>query len=191
MVGVVLAFTFALAYGFLNGWLVVKTGLSSFIITLAGLFILRGLALALARLLTGSTVVGGLAEHTEGDPIAALFTLEINNFAIAILWWAAIAAVCHWLLVDTRQGNWISGAGGSASSARNLGVPVNRVKIALFMGTASAACLLAVIQVLKVGSADANRGRAQGVRGDHHRGDRRHAAVGRVRQCDRHRSSVR
>jgi simple sugar transport system permease protein len=156
--GVTLAFAFALAYGFLNGWLVVKTGLPSFIITLAGLFILRGLALALARLLTGSTVVGGLAEHTEGDIVAALFTAEFNNFAIAILWWAGIAVVCHWTLMHTRSGNWIFGAGGSASSARNLGVPVNRVKIVLFMATASAACLLAVIQVLKVGSADANRG---------------------------------
>ena len=36
--------------------------------------------------------------------------------------------------------------------------PVDRVKIILFIGTSCAACLLACIQVLDIGSADANRG---------------------------------
>jgi len=156
--GVVAAFAFALTVGFINGFLVVRTGLPSFIITLAGFFGLRGLALAMARLLTGTTVVGQLEPHTAGNFVTTLFTANINGFSIAIVWWAVVATLCHYVLTRTQLGNWIFGCGGSASQARNLGVPVERVKIVLFMCTASAACLLAVIQVLDVGSADANRG---------------------------------
>jgi simple sugar transport system permease protein len=156
--GVFAAFAFALTVGFINGFLVVRTGLPSFIITLAGFFGLRGLALAMARLLTGTTVVGQLESHTAGDFVTSLFTTNINGFAIVIVWWAVVAAICHQVLMHTQFGNWIFGCGGSASQARNLGVPVERVKVILFMSTASVACLLAVIQVLDVGSADANRG---------------------------------
>jgi simple sugar transport system permease protein len=157
-VGVLAAFTFALTVGFINGFLVVRTGLPSFIITLAAFFGLRGLALAMARLLTGTTVVGQLESHTAGDFVTSLFTANVNGFAIVIVWWAVVAAICHRVLMHTQFGNWIFGCGGSASQARNLGVPVERVKVILFMSTASVACLLAVIQVLDVGSADANRG---------------------------------
>jgi len=157
-VGLLAAFGFALAVGFINGYLVVRTGLPSFIITLAGFFGLRGLALAMARLLTGTTVVGSLDSHIAGDPVAMLFTASVDGFAVVIVWWALVAAICHIVLMRSQFGNWIFGCGGSATAARNLGVPVERVKIILFMSTAAVACLLACIQVLGVGSADANRG---------------------------------
>lgn len=154
---ILVAFAFALGYGALNGILVVKTGLPSFIITLAGFFILRGFTFALVRIMTGTTVVGGMTE-IQSDPVAQLFTMDIAGFPITIGWWLIVAALCHWALAHTRFGNWTYGAGGSVAGARRLGVPTNRVHIILFMGTAAAACLLAVIQVLSVGSADVNRG---------------------------------
>ncbi len=64
----------------------------------------------------------------------------------------------HLALIKTRFGNWIFAAGGDANAARNVGVPVNRVKIMLFIFTACAATLLATIQVLETGSADTLRG---------------------------------
>ena len=48
--------------------------------------------------------------------------------------------------------------GGDQNAARNVGVPVNRMKIILFMTTAAAAWLVATIQVISVGSADTLRG---------------------------------
>ena len=133
--GVLAAFSFAIAFGYLNGFLVVKTGLPSFIITLAGLFGLRGLALAMARLLTGKTVVGGLEPHTNGDFVASLFKAQVGGFYVVIVWWLLVALLCHWVLMRTQFGNWIFGTGGSATAAKNLGVPVDRVKIILFIGT--------------------------------------------------------
>lgn len=46
---------FAVAAGLFNGYLVIKTGLPSFIVTLATLFIFRGVTIGVTRLLTGRT----------------------------------------------------------------------------------------------------------------------------------------
>jgi simple sugar transport system permease protein len=152
------AFAFALAVGFLNGWIVTRTRLPSFIVTLGTLFILRGITIGVTRTLTGRTQVPGVHAATEGDPLTAIFTFQVGNFDVIILWWVAIALLATFVLQRTRFGNWIYGAGGSAVAARNVGVPVARVKVILFMATAASAALLAVIQVLTFGSGDVLRG---------------------------------
>jgi simple sugar transport system permease protein len=67
-------------------------------------------------------------------------------------------AVASYVLTKTVFGNWITCTGGDKAAARNVGVPVSRVKILGFVGTAAAAALLATIQVLDAGSADVLRG---------------------------------
>ena len=57
----------------------------------------------------------------------------------------AAVIVATWVLTRTRFGNWIFSVGGSEQAARYVGVPVNRVRIVLFMTTAGSACLLAVV----------------------------------------------
>ncbi|HEV3065656.1 MAG TPA: hypothetical protein VGX93_09950, partial [Chthoniobacterales bacterium] len=52
---ILLAFAFSLAVGYFNGWLVVKTRLPSFIITLASLYLLRGLTFGLTIALLNYT----------------------------------------------------------------------------------------------------------------------------------------
>ena len=155
---VVLAFAFALSVGFLNGYLVVRTGLPSFIVTLGTLFILRGVTIGMTRLITRRTQVGGIAPEVAADPTSRIFTGNIAGFEVSILWWVGLSLLATYVLMRTSFGNWIFGVGGSPVAARNVGVPVRRVKISLFMATAAAAALLAVIQVLRVGSADVLRG---------------------------------
>jgi len=158
-VAVLVALAFAGCIGFLNGFLVVRTGLPSFIITLAGFFILRGVAVLLPRLFTGATVVGDLSGAIAADPVSPLFTAEFGEgFPISIVWWLGLAAVATVVLLRTSFGNWIFGTGGSRQAAHNLGVPTARVRIVLFMATAMSAALLAAVQVLNLGSADASRG---------------------------------
>ncbi len=161
---------FALLVGAVNGILVVRTGLPSFIISLASLFVVRGLTIGVTRLVTGRTQVGGLSEVLGFDSAFTVFssTLQIvdptssrgvtANFPISILWCVVLAILGTYLLLRMREGNWIYGIGGDKAAARNVGVPVNRMKILLFMGTAAAACLVANIQVISVGSADTLRG---------------------------------
>ena len=155
---VALAFAFALAIGFLNGYLVIKTRLPSFIVTLGTLFILRGLTIGVTRVLTGRTQVGGLQAAIDADPISVLFTSQVGPLKVSILWWIGLALIATWVLLRTPFGNWIFGAGGNAVAARNVGVPVSRVKILLFMATSASAALLATVQVLGVGSGDVLRG---------------------------------
>ncbi len=165
-----LSLLISLVIGALNGILVVRTKLPSFIITLASLFIIRGATIGLTRLITGRTQVGGLKDVAGFDAAKALFasTLPIPDttaragvmaeFPISILWWLLLAALATYVLLRTRPGNWIFGLGGDPNAAQNVGVPVNRMKIFLFMATAFAAWLVATIQVLTVGSADTLRG---------------------------------
>jgi simple sugar transport system permease protein len=140
----------------LNGYLVVKTGLPSFIVTLATLFALRGASIGFTRLITGRTQVSGVS--AEGSFLAPIFTGEVFGLPVSVLWWVGLGAIGTWVLLRTTFGNWIFGTGGDAVAARNVGVPVNRVKILLFMSTAAAATLLAALTVLDAGSADVLRG---------------------------------
>jgi simple sugar transport system permease protein len=156
LVGVLLAFAVAMAVGFLNGYLVIKTGLPSFIVTLGMLFALRGLTIGFARLLTGRTQIG-LGDSGSGV-MQTFFAGSIGDFSVSIIWWILLAVLGTYVLQRTVFGNWIFGAGGDANAARNVGVPVSRVKITLFMCTAASAALLATIQVLDAGSADVLRG---------------------------------
>jgi simple sugar transport system permease protein len=155
---ILLAFAVAVLVGYLNGTIVNRTRLPSFIVTLASLFILRGLTIGATRLITGRTQVSGLKDAAEADPLARLFIGDLFGVPVSVYWWALLAAVATWILVKTRPGNWIFGVGGDAEAARNTGVPVARVRIALFMGTAVAATIFAALQVLDFGSADVTRG---------------------------------
>lgn len=185
---VVFAFACAMALGWLNGWLVIKTGLPSFIVTLAFFFILRGLSLAVAVLLTGKTILSTngdvvLQEAMLADPVVkALFmghvftwlfdTLSAAGWMAArddgtalaigvpkvVVWWFLLTAGGAFALARTRAGNWILSVGGDPNAAKNVGIPVARVKIGLFMLTAFCATLFAVLQVADAGSAAADRG---------------------------------
>jgi simple sugar transport system permease protein len=157
-----LSLIFALAVGAINGWLVMRTGLPSFIVTLGTFLALQGLNLGVTRLITGTVQVSGM-RATDGYESAGLLfasTIDIGGtaFQISILWWVVFAAIAAWVLVRTRFGNWTFAVGGSSLSARAVGVPVVRTKIALFMTTAFAAWIVGSINILRNASVQANQG---------------------------------
>jgi simple sugar transport system permease protein len=152
----------SLAIGFGNGYLVVRTGLPSFIVTLGTLFVFRGLTIAVSRQLTQRTQLGGLDEVAGYRAAQTLLGGDlVGPLQVSILWWIGLAALATWVLLRTRFGNWIFATGGAPEAARKLGVPVARVKIVLFILTALAACLVAVIQAVRFAGADALRGEQQ------------------------------
>jgi simple sugar transport system permease protein len=155
--GILLAFAVAAAVGWFNGYIVVKTGLPSFIVTLGMLFALRGATIGLSRVLTDRTQLSLWPPFMDGF-IHDVFAGKIGPFSASIFWWITLVAVATYLLTKTIFGNWVYGTGGDKNAARNVGVPTARVKILGFMATAMAAALLATIQVLDAGSADVLRG---------------------------------
>ena len=183
---ILMTFAICMAIGALNGFIVVRTGLPSFIVTLAFLFILRGFAIFLPQTIERKTIIGGIKDVAEGDWLAPVFggkiltgffswmgeaglinTFErgtragqpvVDGVPMLIVWAIAIIIFGHILLTKTRFGNWIFAAGGDAQAARYAGVPVNRVKISMFMFTAFCATVFATCQVMEFGSAGADRG---------------------------------
>ena len=158
---IVAALIFAVLIGLLNGYLVLRTGLPSFIITLGTGYILLGSTTGLTSKLTGLTVVNGIDQAPGYSSAHAIFATALGGgqlFPIEILWALALVVLATWLLLGTSFGNWIFGVGGDANAARNIGVPVARVKILLFIGTAVCSCLLAIIQDMTFTNADVLRG---------------------------------
>ena len=82
----------------------------------------------------------------------------IDGFPMLIVWAIILVIFGHILLTKTKFGNWIFAAGGDAEAARNSGVPVNKVKVLMFMFTAFCATIFATCQVMEFGSAGADRG---------------------------------
>lgn len=149
---------FALLVGLFNGWLVVRTGLPSFIVTLGMMFALAGLTIGVTRLVTDRTQLGGLEDMPGYDSARAVFGSEIWGFNVTVLWWVAFTLIGTYVLTRTRFGNWTFGTGGNLDGARNLGVPVNRVRISLFVITALSAWFVAVTQLVTFKGTDVLRG---------------------------------
>jgi simple sugar transport system permease protein len=135
--GVAVSLVVALLIGFINGYLVVKTGIPSFLVTLGTFFMLRGLNLALTKVITGNVATNDVSNIQGFSSAQKVFASQFNVFGISVritlLWWILFIAVATWVLLRTHIGNWIFAVGGSAPSSRAVGVPVNRVKIGLFM----------------------------------------------------------
>jgi simple sugar transport system permease protein len=158
---IVLTLIAACGVGFLNGYMVQKTKLPSFIVTLATFFILQGVNLGVTKAITGTVLVTGLsseAGYSSTNKLLGGSFWHPHDYRVTVLWWIAITALATWVLARTRIGNWIFGVGGDANAARNVGVPVNRVKIGLFMFTSFACALTGIMIALRLGSTQASQG---------------------------------
>jgi simple sugar transport system permease protein len=155
----------AAVVGFVNGLLVVRTALPSFIVTLGTFFVLKGANLAITKGLTGTVRVSGVDQADGFDSARVLFASEVPiagaNFQITIVWWIALTALATILLTRTVFGNWIFASGGDANAARNAGVPVNRTKVILFVLTSMSAALVGVMFLLRLRGMQAGQGVGQ------------------------------
>jgi simple sugar transport system permease protein len=136
-VGVVVALGVALLVGFINGWIVVRTGIPSFLVTLGTFFMLEGLNLALTRTITNQVASPDISTlqgfNSAKEVFATSFTVGGVSVNITVIYWIVFVLIATWILLRTRVGNWIFSVGGSAPSARAVGVPVGKMKIGLFM----------------------------------------------------------
>lgn len=180
----IITLAMTLAIGWFIGTVVVRSGLSSFIVTLAFLFFLRGATEVSFRLINQSTQISGLQDFKEtswfadalgGEVFGWFYDLWfslggnlnrrgeqwVEGFDARFFWWIVIAGVAWFVLSRTQVGNWIYATGDNKESARANGVPVNRVKIGLFMFTAFCATMFAACQVFDTNTSDAAKGNLQ------------------------------
>jgi len=112
--------------GLLNGIIVTRARIPSFIATLGTMMLLRGMLLA---------ITGGRTVAYEGDLIApAMLTLFIGyGFRPSHFWFLALTLLFWFILTRTPYGNWVFATGGNKEVARAMGVSTDRVKIRNFI----------------------------------------------------------
>ena len=136
-IGAALALVVSLAVGFFNGYMVMKTRIPSFLITLSSFLMLTGINLAVTKLVAGQVATPSVSDMTGFDSGRTIFASSITiggvSIRVTVLWWVLFAVIATYVLFKTRIGNWIFAVGGNLESARAVGVPVNKVKIGLFM----------------------------------------------------------
>jgi simple sugar transport system permease protein len=142
--GIGLAFAFGALVGLVNGLIVVRTKLPSFIVTLATMLMVLGGMLGLSIALTGSTSISAPATGSA----AVFFAAEYNELHISIVYWIILIIVATYVMQRMPFGNWVYAAGGNTHTALLAGVPVARVKIVLFVCTALGAVLTSTLQTM-------------------------------------------
>jgi simple sugar transport system permease protein len=150
------AMLIALFIGWVNGVYVTRLKVPSFLVTLGMLLVVRGTALY---------ITSGFPQRpqsVEGSSFAYALVgdFEIGGFRVymSVLWFILFTVITHYVLTQTKTGNWIQAAGGNAAAARNRGVLVDRTKVLLFMFSAAMAAFAGIISSIRTASANPNSG---------------------------------
>jgi simple sugar transport system permease protein len=155
IVGITCSLAVGVIVGLINGILTVRTAVPSLIVTLGTLFAVQGLVLGLSVLLTGTTSVGLKAP----DWTKWIFGQFIaNSFQVIIFWWLLLALVYFFVIHMSRFGNWIFAMGGDRESARNVGIPTDKLTIILFVASSTSAAFVGMCQTILYASAQVSGG---------------------------------
>jgi ribose/xylose/arabinose/galactoside ABC-type transport system permease subunit len=143
--GIALALVGTTLVGFVNGTIIAKVGINDFIVTLGTLGVMSGLALIL---LSGNSV-SVTSTFMQG---LALNSLWFVRWFVVIA--AAVAIAAHVLLFHTAFGTHLLATGGNRDAARNMGIRVDRVRIAAYTIDGLLVGIAAVLLVAETGGAD-------------------------------------
>lgn len=136
--------------GLLQGYFVAYEGIPAFIVTLAGLGVIRGLAL----LLTG----GYSIPIEQTSPFVAIGRAWVAGVPLPAIIAVAVAVLAFVIFNETRFGRYVTGIGANAEAVRRAGVPIRRTILAVYMLSGAAAALAGVITAARLGSGSANAG---------------------------------
>ncbi|SEK09563.1 Inner membrane ABC transporter permease protein YjfF [Marinovum algicola] len=149
LVGILVALGIGALIGFVNGTIVTRTQVPSFIVTLATLFAVAGLTLYLSILFINNTN----SFYQAPAWAKSLFGGKVFGFNSSVFWWAGLVAVFYYFLHKSPKGPWVFALGGDQESARNAGIPVRNLKIGLFMLCSTCAAFAGALQVITFNSA--------------------------------------
>ena len=155
-VAFLVAIALALLIGWVNGFFVTRLNIPSFLVTLGMLLVVRGSALY---------ITSGFPQRTWSAEGVWLANVLVGEFSIlgfriymSVFWFALFAIATHYLLTQTRSGNWVQAAGGNANAARARGVNVDRTKVLLFMFSAAMSAFAGIISSIRTSAANPNSG---------------------------------
>ncbi|MCD6535664.1 MAG: ABC transporter permease [Thaumarchaeota archaeon] len=143
---VLLVLLVALLIGFLNGLALIKLRVGSFIITLAVMFIINGVALIIRP------SPGGFIAREFED----LMLYDVGGFPVTAFLILAVAGIVGELLLQRRVlGREIYATGGNAEAAKAMGINVNKVKTIVFMISGVCAALAGLFVAARIRSGNA------------------------------------
>jgi simple sugar transport system permease protein len=162
--GIFATLAFGVIVGLVNGTMVVRTAVPSLIITLGTLFAVQGILLGLTVLVTKSTNVAikaeGASKSMFGDFVQLGGLFPPGQLQVIVLWWVLFAAAYVFFVHYSRFGNWLFAMGGDKISARNAGIPTDRMTILLFVLSATSAAFVGMCQALLFNSAQVSGGQS-------------------------------
>ncbi len=156
--GISAALLLGVVVGLVNGILVVRTAVPSFIVTLGTLFAVAGLVLGFSVLITGTTSVA-LTAPDAAKTVFGQFYIQ-GQFQVIIAWWLAATCAYIFFVHYSKYGNWIFAMGGDKVSARNAGIPTERMTIILFVLSATSAAFVGMCQAILFNSAQVSGGQS-------------------------------
>ena len=155
---VALVLLIGVVFGLLQGAASARFGIQSFIVTLAGLQIARGLA----RIWSGGQGVAIAYGNGRGEAPVAFSLLGERTFngvvPIPALIFAAVAAAAIAFLRVSAFARHLYAVGGNEKAARLSGVPVNRVKIIVFGICGALAALAGIVHAGQLNQGSPNDG---------------------------------
>jgi len=154
-VGFVIALAAAVLIGFVNGWMVTRLKIPSFLVTLGMLLVVRGSALFITD---GFPQRTWRSESLIQDVLVGDFFIGDFRIFASLIWFIFFAVILGYVLTQSRVGNWILATGGNAVSASARGVPVARVKIILFILSSLMAGFAGIVSSIRVSAANPNSG---------------------------------
>ena len=154
--GIIGALSVGVIVGLVNGILAVRTSVPSLIITLGTLVGMQGVVLAGSKLLTGSASVPIQAPEWAKTLFGQL--MFGGSHQVIIIWWVLLAILFWFILHKSIYGNWIFAIGGDRVSARNSGIPVDKMTILLFVLTSTSATFVGMCHATLFNSAQVSGG---------------------------------
>jgi len=145
--GVLFAVVFGTIMGIINGFLITKLRIPSFVATLGTM----GAALGLARLVSGGTNVPGVPRELMSFIGRAPFGIPMPVIIAVVV--VAIGAV---VLGKTKFGRYTYAIGSNVESARRVGIRVDRQAIAIYALMGTIAGVVAIMDLGRFGVASIN-----------------------------------
>ncbi|KWV50680.1 MULTISPECIES: ABC transporter permease [Rhizobium] len=142
----------ALVVGAFNGLLIAYLGFPPFVVTLGMLSIARSLAMVASN----NTVVFQFGP--DHDKLLALGGGAWLGIANPVLYMAVLALLTGFVLRWTRFGRYVFAIGGNEHAATLTGVPVRKIKVAVYMISALSAGVAGIIQTGWLGAVTTNIG---------------------------------
>jgi ribose/xylose/arabinose/galactoside ABC-type transport system permease subunit len=146
--GLVVAVLAAALMGAINAFFIVRLRVIPFIVTLATLFVFRGLG----AFLTSSR------QFDFPEEMRSFGLSSVAGIPTPILFFAATALLAHVVLAHTTFGRQVYAVGNDAEAARKAGVPVGRVQARVYVICSASAGLAGFVLIAQIGRLDAGFG---------------------------------